>query len=443
MRLATLAVLWLPLWSQSRVSLEDAVRLALEKHPTVEAAAAAQRAAAARLEQARSGYLPKLNYAESWQRSNNPVFVFGSLLTQHRFSEQNFAIGPLNRPDFLNNFQSQLTVDQVIWDGGLTRTATRSAELGRTVTNEERRRAEMQLIAGVVRAYFGVLVSQEGLNVAREAVRSAEADLKRAEALRAAGMATDADVLAIRVHLAAMQEQEIRRSYELAVARAALNEALGMPLDTEHELSTPLAPTAVPEAPLAEHEASAEENRPEARQSRVAAELADVQTEAARAALRPQVFFRVAFEADRERFVTRGGANWFAGAFVRWNLFNGFADQARIREASEELARARARQRQTGAAVRLEVRKAYSDLRSAQERVQVASASVAMAEENLRIVRNRYEAGLTTVTELLRSQTALLEARLRRLAAVHDQRVAAAALELAAGRLSPGSEVLK
>lgn len=443
MRLATLAVLWLPLWSQSRVSLEDAVRLALEKHPTVEAAAAAQRAAAARLEQARSGYLPKLNYAESWQRSNNPVFVFGSLLTQHRFTEQNFAIGPLNRPDFLNNFQSQLTVDQVIWDGGLTRTATRSAELGRTVTNEERRRAEMQLIAGVVRAYFGVLVSQEGLNVAREAVRSAEADLKRAEALRAAGMATDADVLAIRVHLAAMQEQEIRRSYELAVARAALNEALGMPLDTEHELSTPLAPTAVPEAPLAEHEASAEENRPEARQSRVAAELADVQTEAARAALRPQVFFRVAFEADRERFVTRGGANWFAGAFVRWNLFNGFADQARIREASEELARARARQRQTGAAVRLEVRKAYSDLRSAQERVQVASASVAMAEENLRIVRNRYEAGLTTVTELLRSQTALLEARLRRLAAVHDQRVAAAALELAAGRLSPGSEVLK
>jgi outer membrane protein TolC len=50
---------------------------------------------------------------------------------------------------------------------------------------------------------------------------------------------------------------------------------------------------------------------------------------------------------------------------------------------------------------------------------------------------------LTTVTELLRSETALLEARLRRLAAVHDQRVAAAGLELATGRLAPGSEVLK
>ncbi len=443
MRLATLAVLWLPLWSQTQLSLQDAVRLALEKHPAVEAAAAAERAAAARLEQARSGYLPKLHYGESWQRSNNPVFVFGSLLTQHRFTEQNFAIGLLNRPDFLNNFQSQLTAEQMLWDGGLTRAATRSAELGRGVTSEERRRTEMQLIAGVVRAYFGVVVSQEGLGVAREAVRSAEADLKRAEALRAAGMATDADVLAIRVHLAAMREQEIRRSYELGVARAALNEALGLPLDAEHELSTPLVPAGLKESPLAEHEASAEENRPESRQSRLAAELAEVQTEAARAALRPQVLFRASFEADRQRFLTRGGANWFAGAFVRWNLFNGFADRARIREASEAVARARAQQRQTSAALRLEVRKAYSEFKAAQERVEVASASVAMAEENLRIIRNRYEAGLTTVTELLRSQIALLEARLRRLAAVHDQRLAAAALELATGRLGPGSEVLK
>ncbi|MCS6951406.1 MAG: TolC family protein [Bryobacterales bacterium] len=443
MRLLLVAAVVVPAWSQARLSLEEAVRLALEKHPSVEAAAAAQRAAAARLEQARSGYLPKLNYIESWQRSNNPVFVFGSLLTQHRFTEQNFAIGFLNRPDFLNNFQSQLAADQLLWDGGLTRAATRAAELGRTVTAEERRRTEMQLIAQVVRAYFGVAVSQEALGVAQEAVRAAEADLKRAEALRAAGMATDADVLAIRVHLAAMREQEIRRSYELDVARAALNEALGLPLDTAHELSTPLRPVTLSEAPLAEHEARATENRPELRQTRLAAQLAATQIEQARAALRPQVSFRLAFEADRQRFVTRGGANWFAGAFLRWNVFNGFADQARIREASEGLARARAQERQTEAAVRLEVRKAYTDLKAAQERLEVAAASVAMAEENLRIIRNRYEAGLTTVTELLRSQTALLEARLRRLAAIHDQRIAAAALELAAGRLAPGSEILR
>jgi outer membrane protein TolC len=57
-------------------------------------------------------------------------------------------------------------------------------------------------------------------------------------------------------------------------------------------------------------------------------------------------------------------------------------------------------------------------------------------------MKNRYEAGLATVTDLLRNETALLDARTRRLIAVHDQRVAAAQLDLAAGKLTGDSEVL-
>jgi len=72
----------------------------------------------------------------------------------------------------------------------------------------------------------------------------------------------------------------------------------------------------------------------------------------------------------------------------------------------------------------------------------VAAAAVAEAEESLRITQNRYQAGMANVTDLLRTETALLESRTRQLAAVHDERVAAAQLELAAGSLSAYSEVL-
>jgi len=65
-----------------------------------------------------------------------------------------------------------------------------------------------------------------------------------------------------------------------------------------------------------------------------------------------------------------------------------------------------------------------------------------MAEESLRITKNRFDAGLANVTDLLRTETALLEARNRRLAAVYDQRIAAVSLVLATGKLSPTSEVL-
>ena len=104
--------------------------------------------------------------------------------------------------------------------------------------------------------------------------------------------------------------------------------------------------------------------------------------------------------------------------------------------------RSEAEQEHADSAIRLQVRRAYAELRAAEQRIEVTKASVAEAEESLRITQNRYETGLSNVTDLLRTETAVLEARTRRLAAIHDQRIAAAMLELAAGTLTESSEVL-
>jgi outer membrane protein TolC len=416
--------------------------LALRENKAIAATNAGIRAATTRIDEARAGRLPKLNYSESFTRSDNPVFVFSSLLTQHQFSAENFNIGPLNRPDSLNNFQSQLTVEQILYDAGQTRNAVKSADLSRQMTGEDRRRTEMQVIAGVVRAYYGAVLAAESLKTAEQALRSAEADLTRAESIRTAGMSTDVDVLSIRVHLAAVTEQRIQRAADLEVAKSALNDALGLPLDTGHVLATSLVPIDLPVLTLASLEKDASATRPEARQIHLAADLAKTQADSARSALLPQVTFRAAFEADRQRFVDRGGANWLASVGLHWNLFNGLADKARIEESSHWLERAHADEQRMDSAVQLEVRRAWADLRAARERIDVAKAAVAEAEESLRITQNRYESGMSNVTDLLRNETAVLESRTRYLAAVHDQRIAATLLDLAAGRLSADSEVL-
>ena len=80
-----IVLLALPMWAQDALSLKDAVRLALRENPAVAGANAGVRAAEARVDQARGGALPRVNYAESYTRSDNPVFVFGALLTQHQF----------------------------------------------------------------------------------------------------------------------------------------------------------------------------------------------------------------------------------------------------------------------------------------------------------------------------------------------------------------------
>ena len=424
------------------MSLKDAVRLAIGGNKSVAASEAAGKAAESRIAEARAGNLPKVDYAESWTRSDNPVFVFSSLLTQHQFGDQNFQIGQLNRPDFLNNFQSQVTADQTLYDGGRTRHAVRSAQLTKDITREDGRQNRMEVIAGVTRAYYDALLGAEEFNATSQAMQSAQADLDRAEAVRSAGMSTDVDVLSIRVHLAGVREQQIRRQADLDVARAALNDALGLPLDAAHTLSTALTPLQIPEGLLADYEKNALSERPEARQVKLATNLAENQAAAAHGSLLPQVGVHAAFEADRQGFYDKGGANWLVSIGLRWNLFNGFGDKARIEESKFALRRSEADQAHATSAIQLQVRRAYADLRAAAQRIEVTNASVAESEESLRITRNRYETGLNNVTDLLRTETAVLDARTRRLAAIHDQRIAAAMLELAAGTLTADSEIL-
>jgi outer membrane protein TolC len=450
MRLRYLTLLFLGLSAAGRsaraqdaLSLKDAVRLALEKNKGIEASAAGQQAAGSRILAARAGMLPKVSYSESWTRSDNPVFVFSSLLTEHQFGAGNFQIGPLNRPDFLNNFQSSVSADQTLYDAGQTRHAVRAAELSKEMAGENRRLAEMDVIAGTVRAYYDAVLSAQLLDAANQSVRSAEADLQRAQTIRSAGMSTDSDVLSIRVHRAGVEEQRIRRAADLDVARAVLNDLLGLPLDTPHSLTTTLERIASSTASLADSEASALALRPEARETKIALSLAENQVADARSALQPQVILHGAFEADRQRFYDRGGANWTVSLGLRWHLFNGFSDRAHIDESKALLHRSQAEQERTGSGIRLEVRRASAGLSAAEQRIAVAEASVAEAQESLRITQNRYEAGLSNTTELLRTETAVLEVRTRYLAAIHDQRVAAAMVELAAGRLNVDSEVLK
>lgn len=438
----TIAAAFLPLWAQTPLSLSDAVQLGLEKHPALEASAANQHAAGARIDQAHSGFLPKINYSESFQRSDNPVFVFGSLLDQRQFTQDNFDLRLLNNPNFLNNFQSQVRVDQTVYDFGATKWQVRSTELGAQIASEEDRRTRMSVIASVAGAYFGAILGKQRLSVAQEAVRSAEADLQRAQNVRAAGMSTDADVLSVRVHLADMKQREIQARYALDVAGAALNDALGAPLEAQHDLSTILVPARLSNTDLAGMDKTSLE-APGPRQALLASQAADVQTSAARSALLPKISVHGVLEADRQTFATRGGANWFVGASLEWNLFNGFADKSKRAEAAYLATAARADQKRAESAARLELRRAYANWRGAEEQIDVAATAVAQAEESLRITRNRYEAGLTTITELLRNETATLETKTRHLEAVYQQRVAATELELAAGTLSGDSDALK
>lgn len=419
------------------LSLADAARMALNDNPAITAARQMESAAATRLRQVDTAKLPRVQFQESIQGGNNPVYVFSSLLTQRQFSQANFAVNALVRPDPLQNFQSQLGVEQSVYDFGRTDARRREAETGRSLAAEERRRRELEIVTHTARAYYGALLAEAAKTAAEQALKSVEATRDRAMALRNAQMATDADVLAVEVHLATAREEIIRRDQQAEVARAALNHALGQPLDTVQTLTTPLS------APLPAESPALAIQRPEVKMAGLQEELAKARAAQASAMMRPELGIRFQLEADRQNFVTKGGANWIAMGTLRWNLFDGGMARQMRAEAGHAATAAASETRAAASAVTLQVRQAESAIRAAAARESVTQAAIAQAKETIRILRNRYGAGLANVTEVLRAEAAMLEAETRRLAALHDQRIARIEREAAAGTLNGDSNVLR
>jgi outer membrane protein TolC len=421
-----------PAAAQTRLTLADAMVRARAESPAARAAASAAQEAAWRVPQARAGYLPRVDAIEAWQRGTHPVFVFSSLLAQRRFTAADFAIDALNHPDPVDNIRSALAVEQSIWDGGLTRLAVERARLDREAADAGRERTGQELALAAAEAYTNVLAADAARRAARAAVEAAEADLARARHRRDAGLATDADVLAVDVHLAEMRAAAIRADADAEVARATLNATIGAPLDATFELdaATP------PEVPLdlAALEAAAIQARPEARQAALGVSLAANARRTAQAAFLPQVSFQGVWEANGASYAGQV-SSWALGAQVRLNLFRGLADRAHLAEAREAERRQAAERERLEAAIRVEVRAAAARLQAARARAEVGRAALAQARESQRIIRDRYESGLATVTDLLRAAQAVLQAEALAERARVDVIFQSVAVERAVGRL--------
>ena len=122
------------LTSAQPLTLERAISLALSAHPDLEAAAAAEAEARERRAAARAAWYPRIHVQEEWQRGNQPVFVFGSLLNQRRFTEADFTLTSLNHPAPLNNFRAAIGLSQSLFDGGATAAGARGRSPERPAT---------------------------------------------------------------------------------------------------------------------------------------------------------------------------------------------------------------------------------------------------------------------------------------------------------------------
>ena len=421
------------------LSLEQAVNIAMKNNPTVHAAVAYSDAAQHAIDAARAGYMPQLNFSEGVTRGNNPVYVFGTLLTQRRFTAANFDLGFLNYPPPVDNFRTQFSASMPLYDFGRASGRVKSARIEAQGVRENATRTGQNVVFDVINAYLNGLLAQEQVRVAQAAVAMAEADLQRAQAREQQGLAVASDVLSAQAQLAQSREDLIRAQNAVAISQAALNVAMGLPEDASTQTEGKLAAVQVPAGDLSSLQQQALKQRPDYHEAQLQAEQAGNSVSLARKEFLPQIDMMGSWEQDNQTFTSRGGNNWVAGATLTFNIFNGGARRAQIAQSRAYQRRADAMRSQMESAVRLQVREAYLNLNAARQRVEVSRDSAAQAEESLRILQNRYDEGLATITDVLRAETMRTSAQNNHLNAVYDYRLAFAALELATGTLGPAS----
>ena len=421
-----------PALGQTPLTLTEAIARARAQNPDAGSTAAAEREAAQRVTQARAGYFPKVDVAESWQRGNQPVFVFSSLLAQRQFTAADFALDALNHPDAVDNFRTGVMVEQPLFDGA-TKANVTAAGLGHDIATASRTMVDHDLAASVTNAYGRVLVAAAASQSAVAAAETARADRELAGNRRDAGLVTDADVLQLDVYVSRARDQQIRAASDERIARAQLNQLIGEPLGEVFVLDRVPRAVAIDATDVSSLEAEALKNRPDVKLAALQEQLAGATETAARGAFLPQVAAQGGWEFN-------GGAwnaqtsSWVVGAVARVNVFHGFADKARLAEAREQMTRRAFERRKAETAARLDVHVAVARLDAARASEMVGRTAVEQARESRRIIRDRYEAGLTDVASLLRAAEAVVQAETQQTATQVAVLTETAALERTLGR---------
>ena len=442
--LAILEILALAVGSAAQtLTLHDAIATALQKNPIHKAAAAQQRAAQAGIGERRSALLPHISFTESAVRSNDPVFVFGARLRQQSFTAVDFELDRLNRPTPISDFVSRFGGEWRLWDNLQSFRSLSAAKMQGQAMSRQMERSDQELIARVIEAYYEVLRREKQVELGEASLMTAQAIAQQAQSRMKSGMALESDVLSANVDVAERQQELIAAQNGFRVSQARLAVAMGSDAGALPQPSEVLAGRDLPLHPVIELEKAAVANRPDLKRVELQRRVQSTALANARAAFGPQVSAFGGWQTDSHSLGWNGANNWTAGVELQFDVFSGGAKLARVKREHAIQEQIEAEQQAFTDNIRLEVRSNYAQFDSANRQIAIARGSIAQAQESLRVIRNRYDAGLTTITDLLRAEEAERRAQNAYWDAIYHAFTSYAQLQLSTGELTPDSPVVK
>jgi outer membrane protein TolC len=421
------------------LSLSLAASMALEKNPLRKAATADTKVASAGVREAQSFLMPHLTFSETATRGDDPVYVFGAKLRQQRFTSDNFALplNKLNTPLPYGDFTTRFGGTWNLFDSFASWHGVSRAKEMTHVAEHQLERTDQEIVYRVVQSYYGVLLAAKQVDVAEQSQKTAKSIIDRSQARFDSGLVVESDLLTAKVRLATREQELIRAQNTLALARAQLNIAMGVSVDAFYQPADPLAESSLVSPALVDVEQKALASRPDLKRIQSEQSAQNLSVAIAKSSFGPRVNAFAGWEMDNPTLLAGGGGNnWLGGIELQFDIFQGGAKRAALSREHAIAEKMTALKQAANDAVRLEVRQAYYDVDSNRQQVGVARSAIAQAQESLRINQDRYEGGLTTITDLLGAEEAARRSQTDYWQAVYQFHISSANLELASGTLN-------
>lgn len=397
------------------LTLEDAITRGVAQAPRLAESRARVAAATAVVTTRTAVGLPSVATSAGYLRTNH--------VDEYGIPQPNGSLKILF-PDVPNNYQVRADVGMPLYTSGRVGSLVDAAKDEQTAAGADLRVTEQDIRLQVAVAYWALVTVRDSVHVLEESQKRMDAYVGDVKARVDAGILPPNDLLSAQAQRARQLVQLIQVRNDAALAEAELARLIGSdpdqplvptsPVDQQMPGSADLAST-----PLAALVARATNGRTE-RAALLARQAAMNATgTAALAALRPSVSALASVQEARpnQLFVPRTDTwktSWNVGVNVSWQLFDGgkaHAEQAASVAQAEAL---KSRLDDFDAVVKLEIRQRLLDLDSDRSAIAASDEAVAAATEALRVVQERFRAGVATSTDALDAQVALLEAQLER-----------------------------
>lgn len=415
------------------LSLEQALAIALERNPDVAEAQSRLAESEARLRTAQAGGRPTLkargvtDYWTEDQRAfpatrNNEPGVFGA-----------------------QTLGAELVASLPLYTGGRVAGEKDAADWNRKAAADQFTRMRELLVYQVTALFYGLLAQDEVLRALETGVRAMDEQQRSIQALVDSEKAARVDLLRANVQRAELYERQVRERHNRTVQQRAWAALLGLDDAAAPEAQGKLQPQAIPPCPpAAECMQRALVQRTDFRAAQAAVSAAEASVQTARAGRRPILSAQASYGmrwmpdpsdrtdgADEQQDVGR------IGLVAEVPLFDGDLARARIAEQQARRRGAEARLRKLELQIRFEVETALAEIAAAQERVRTTEQAVGQAEESFRIMKEKYDLGKGTMTDILDAQAAWVTVQTGQASALADLAVADARRRLAVGEILP------